>query len=225
MNAAQLTDLALTVANELSEAPPYIVMAPANYPRLPGCDAFAQVTPSPAIRQHLIGSDQWRGPAPAIVFHATTNDTQSLMGIVLHEVAHLLPFVPPSEVEATPTTVEAELCLMQRLVKLAPDDSLLPPWGFWHAADFNRRVLHLQARAALKGYEIPLPALCFAGQRYAQSGAWKYRNALGDEPARMLNHTFAEIEAQLAPDEFTKLFDGDAAYWRKHNPPTKGKAA
>ncbi len=207
--------LALKVAPELASTPLYLIPAPPDHPTTRCASAFALQTDMPSMREHLIEREEWRGPGNVICYCDLT--LPGLEGLTLHEIGHLLPARAPRE--DIPPTAEAlahEKELLAALCETPPPEvDLFPPW-FQHDGDFIRRTLHLWHRSRLLGYDIHAAELCIAGHRYGLSNVGEYVTALGNEPARMFDASFAEIMATPAPPEFTLLFELDKVRHRKH---------
>lgn len=193
----------------------YTLMQPPELPCPRDTSAYCILGRNIRMRDYLLARGKWRGWLPSLVVVEETDDLETFLGLLLHELAHALPFVELEDIE--PTAADRA---MQDLVALCwqtfdPYEAFaIEPW-LGHEWQFIRRCLHLIHRAGLVGAEIPLPAVFDAG-RYGLSGLWRYRNALGDEPQRMTEATFAEIEATPSPEEFTQLFAADVAAWNKY---------
>ena len=88
--------LALRVAPELRQAPLYIVQAPEGCPMPYGFTAECQRS-NALHRQLLIASGLWEGPGAVITLgdFEVLEEWESLAGLVLHEIAHALPYAPP----------------------------------------------------------------------------------------------------------------------------------
>ena len=57
----------------------------------------------------------------------------------------------------------------------------------------------------------------FAGERYGQSGAYEYMEALGTEPADRIDEPIRTIQASPPPMEFQNLWETDIASWQRQN--------
>lgn len=205
------------VAPELLSYPLYVMRPPAGFPPLDNMRGVAVQPIDWTVRRDLIESHVWQGPGPTIIVSNALDidDAESLKGLALHEAAHLLPAMqPPEDREPSGEEVEAQSQLMTAWA-VEPLSQLLPePWQS-HDAQFIRRCLHLWQRAIQLGHEIALPAIGFAGSQYGLSGAWRYRRALGGEPASMIDATFAEINETQLPTEFAELWASDVAAWHR----------
>ena len=215
---AECRNMALTVAPELTAAPLYPTNLPSGYPDCGDTLAFTVTRGIDfAIRRHLIDEGRWQGPGTIIAFCQPMSRDESL-GLLLHEVAHAVPYKSPSaDVEPTAETQSLQRQFVaNRLLHPVGDLPTMPAWYSSHGLAFVRRCLHLHFRAWRSGVEIGLPMISFAGSDYDLSPPWKYRRALGDEPQRMMLASFREIDATPAPAEFRSLFHSDIHDWFKH---------
>ena len=73
-------------------------------------------------------------------------------------------------------------------------------------------VIHLAHRAAAAGIGVT-PADVFDAADYSLSPISAYAEALGDEPARMIDRPFYEIRAAIPPAAFTDLWQSNLAKW------------
>ena len=206
--------LVLGIAPELRQSPLYIVTPPPDYPVMTGIRAFH--TPYDfAIRADLVSRNEWRGKGNIICICADDIDTEDMLGVILHETAHALPFCEPAvDFEPTPAEAARQSELITAWVTTPDTAELREPW-VRHELPFIRRCLHLAYRASRLGVVIPWPAIQFAGWHYGLSGAWRYSRLLGDEPARLSGCSFAEIEQTEAPPAFCELFNSDVAAWHR----------
>jgi hypothetical protein len=211
-------DLCLRVAPELAAAPLYVTVSPPDYPRPRGCAAFTPLGSLDCrLRQHLIDAGEWQGPGTAIVFCEPPTWRNDWFGIALHEAAHNLPLV------AMPTGDVAT-----DAAGIAASDRQLAAWASTgdacdsaaidfdrhrqHGLRFIRACCHLHHRAARAGYPLDYSALRFAGPHYQRSTENSYAQALGDEPARMIDKGFAHIAAATLPDSFFELYLADCIH-------------
>jgi len=81
-----------------------------------------------------------------------------------------------------------------------------------HDAKWIRAILHLHHRACATNY-WPLLAMQLDVvadlELYGLSPVWKFERAIGDEPARLIGLSIAEILASEPPGEFSKLYTAD----------------
>jgi hypothetical protein len=179
------------------------------------------------IRQWLIDRHEWRGILPVVVI-----DVEAIRGgaadvpftwttlahqVFVHELAHAVPYFDCGgrDIPREPTAERLERH-REHYAKWAANPTTLLPWA-GHDDWFTRAALHLRHRAIAEGFDIPLHGLC-AGWGYAMSPAWVYAEALGDEPERLANCSFDEIEATPAPAAFTELFETNKFnyhYWNQ----------
>jgi hypothetical protein len=219
--------LALIVAPELAAAPLYAANLPPNFPATGQVAAFiTRGAPNFILRDALIAEGRWHGPGTVVTFCAPMARHNAL-GLMLHEIAHVLPFTePPADYEPSPMLrkLQRELIELQ-LNRPANDSPDMPAWYNRHGIKFHRVALHLHARAWQAGYEIGLPEIQIFGEQYDLSAAWKYMHALRDECERMQTPTFAQIAAEQPPAEFLELWRADFREWNKrtkqiHNSPS-----
>jgi hypothetical protein len=203
-------ELANLVAPEIRRL--YLVPRPADYIAPSNCGAYATFTPDIVIRDYLIARGEWQGPAATIVFlHDYDQCVEWASGVLLHELGHVLPYPEQLPGDEEPTAEERHLHSVFRLAWASPVKPL-PKTGFrdaQHDWRFVRRVLHLHFRAQAAGAYIPLPMLGICGWEYGIAPARRYCSALNDEPERLLQATFAEIEATAPPSAFIQLWDSD----------------
>src|SRR5690606_581703 len=89
------------------------------------------------------------------------------------------------------------------------------PGGDGHGLEFTRYAIHLAARACHAGRAIDLPSLRAAGPAYGMSNVRAYHQALGDEPDRLREKTFADIAATEPPKEFAALWRHDSSFFAR----------
>lgn len=219
-----LKELAHVVAPETRTRPLYVLWHPSHIPFCPSTVAYCATQSSPAIRQALIRSGEWRGPGLTVVFVHNVPE-EDIEGIFLHEVAHGLPLPtePAVDREPTPEEKQFEARMLEKAKDLPPDDECFRPWWPCHGADFVRRTLHLWSRARAAGCDIPGRKLRIAGSTYALSPPACYWTALGDEAERLAGRTFSEIEETEPPQEFSSLFAADVVKWENDYRARKGK--
>lgn len=140
---------------------------------------------------------------------------RSFVATAVHELAHIFDLdyrYAPSEV-----VTESGLCLRRDEMLASLDRPKgdfhvpgQPPW-FQHGASFIRCALHLEFRAKRLDGDIPAPS--FVYDHYSLSPLSVYRRGLGDEPARMLDATFAEIKREPVPELFEFIWQRDVSRW------------
>lgn len=141
----------------------------------------------------------------------------AVAGITLHELAHVLqrPALFRDRQNEVPAKLMYEALCVGHIVATepAPDSpaATTKPY-FGHEADFIRVALHLRHRAEQAGVLVPLYCYC-AGTLYGLSHPNRYREALGDEPARLADASFREIIATSFPEAFSRLWAADMAHW------------
>jgi len=206
------------------EQPIYVVNHPADLPRPAFVDAYTFTrTVSIPLRDRLIASGAWRGPGPVLVLNGLTRHPGAAAGMVLHELAHHLPFVPIADESCD----EARPIHLRQFKNWAAATS--PPAGLpWlnHEAQFIRACLHIYFRAIWHRWAIgsdfalllnlDLGDLRFAGADYQLSAPHDYKNALGDEPGRTIDQPLTDVLKTQAPPAFTDLFHADVEAWHRY---------
>jgi hypothetical protein len=199
MTLDHIRTLLVCIAPELSDL--RCTLPPAGYPIPHDTYAFATLRPDEVLSAHL-GIDPATMVTPCVVFAAIPADKDDLIGIALHEGAHLLPrpvFAPdykPRLPRLPVATAAAMLAAAPNIAGRDPD----------HGRDFVRIAIHLRHRAASIGIEIPYPAMR-CGWEYGLPPTVMLSRWLGDEPERMRHASFAEILAHPAPHAFTRFFE------------------
>jgi hypothetical protein len=172
---------------------------------------------------------RWRGRGPAMVLDPQTIAASaqhrprasrrrafrpSVMGIVLHELAHILS-IGPDEADPPVELIAAGRSLLVAELNGIKGPTNGPgaaiPWR-WHEWSFIRTVLHLAHRAALLGIKL-MPADVFDASDYGLSSTWRYLAALGDEPGRLVDRDFAMISMIPPPSVFVELWEADVCAW------------
>ena len=217
----EMHDLALDVAPELQQEPPYIIKHPETLPTPTDVAAYAMSGHSVAMQQHLADAGLWRGPGPVIAFVAEDLTRAELLVTLAHEVAHLLPYAHSPALPEIPTAdaIDEDVRKLKAWVSEAPPRSNdKPRWTYGgHGRDFVRIALHLWWRFALRGHVLELDPLC-GGMRYDLSPCYLYWRALGNEGVKMQDATFAEILAEKPPDLFNAIWYADLRAWMERNP-------
>ncbi len=215
------------VAPELvGDVPLYTLVQPPEFPKLERTAAVATRHADAGLAASLAAAGEWRGPGNTIMF--CDHDFIDL-GLALHEAAHLLPLMPapkPPRVSdeglIAPNAhwhAYADLLRGEAETDLA---AIMPRWIVGdHGLQFVRRCLHLAHRAWHAGFDVPIWQMSFAGDQYDLSVDGEYRKAIGDEPVRLRDASFAEIEAEPMPAEFLDLFSADVQRWLDAHPGTR----
>jgi hypothetical protein len=202
---------------DLGDAPLYIVpqsRVPANLGGKSVCDGFT----APSLDLYLkdVIGPGWRGRGGCIVVNDTdfggmdaADIETAVSAIALHELAHILerPALYRDRRGEDPLRVQLEALIVGQMI--AEDTATAKPFD-GHGAGFIRAALHLRHRADVAGMLIPLFYYC-AGNHYGLSHPSRYREALGDEPARLAEASFKQILASPYPTAFWRLWTVDTA--------------
>jgi len=195
------------------EQPPYLVRQ-RDLPGLPvpTARAYCQRQPTPATQVALQDVGLWRGPATLIVFVERLTDRLEAFGRFLHELAHVVPYMPASE----PTYTLDELAASrsaQAAWAIAPDPVDLPRWADGHGREYLRVACHLWFRAYELCY-LDVPPRYVLHHEYDLSPLGSYIDALTPELRTTDPGTpFADVVALPLPDAFQSLFEADKAAW------------
>ncbi len=129
--------------------------------------------------------------------------------VMLHEIAHLVPFRPVEQLVDTQRIRRLHRALVERSLA-APQPEPGDPADD-HGLDFVRYSLHLWIRASIKGWAgIPLRGLL--GKPHLSEV--HYLPLVAAEAFRMRDATFAEIAATPPPPGLAEMLSEDVAAWR-----------
>jgi hypothetical protein len=162
------------------------------------------------VRDELIKRGEWTGSFPSVVVFCSEPASESdVLGLVLHEAAHVLPAEPPipDRNDETKEIYAVQLKMLSQSPQLA-SNAELRPWRD-HDHKFVRRVLHLKYRAEQRGLNVPWKSLFSAGPNYGLSPLADYAAELATEPQRCTRMSFKAIEAEAPPPGFLRLFARD----------------
>jgi len=217
------------VGRDLGETPLYIVPQ-SSLP--PDCGAgdhcYGYTTPSLDLylADHI---SSYRGRGPCMVIndlalamdHHPDDIEYVVPAFVLHELAHILerPALFEDRTGVDPLRLKFE-ALVVADVGQRPVRNDLPAY-FGHEAGFIRIALHLRYRALRHGVSIAPGQLC-AGYRYGLSHARRYVDALGSEPARLIDASFTNIRTTKPPPAFSSLWCDDFIAFHQRFPLQKG---
>lgn len=173
---------------------------------------------------------RWRGRGAAMIVDPTAiaealahRDWSSrrrafapaIMGVVLHELAHILDADLSGGPEPEPDLVVfAGLALAAELNGTTPPTNgpaATIPWQR-HEWRFIHTALHLAHRAAATGTRM-FATDVFDAAEYGLSPTLQYVKALGDEPERLAACDFATIRATPPPPAFADLWRADFLCW------------
>lgn len=217
--APQAEALCRAVAPDVAGGPVYAVLhadLPADLRTADGPAGMTTRHLDLILRPTLEKLGRWRGRGPtmavdpAAVASALACRTRTarrwhfaptFLGIVLHELAHILdagliggPEPPASLVTFAALALKAEL---DGVTAPTNGPAATIPWRR-HEAPFIRIVLHLAHRARVCGAWLFAEDL-FDAVEYSLSPTRRYAAALGDEPGRLAGCAFANIRATPQP--------------------------
>lgn len=200
---------------DLADTPLYIVLQ-SMLPEITGgngCYGYTAWHLDLYLREFI---PNYRGRGPCFVIndlayqadYADEDQNYVLTGCVMHELAHVLdrPMLVAARPNVAPQTIVMEAAETAEITN-GPMDYEIPRY-YGHGESFIRIVLHLCHRAERLGVSISPARIC-AGPRYGLSHADEYLEALGDEPARMIDLPIRHIHTTNPPNEFTSLWLGD----------------
>jgi len=156
------------------------------------------------------------GPEPLLTIASYQPSQSSLLGLVIHEAAHLLPKFDEKQITWPKITTDVQGNKWQPRVPAARLPTVFP-CDIHHGRIFIRCAIHLFARATFAGFRVAIRNLPVAGWHYGLSHPRLYLNSLRREPRRMLTANFDEIAAQPYPTAFSELFDHDCQIWREQH--------
>lgn len=207
---------------DLGNTPLYIVPQSRLPDELGGkavCDGFT----SPSLDLYLkdIIGPAWRGRGACMVIndtdfcHMDAMDIElAVLAITLHELAHIVdrPTVYRDRQGENPMRIEFEaLCVGYEMSRDPPPAEIAAPFQ-GHGLRFVRAALHLRHRAEAVGAPVSLFCYC-AGNKDGLSHPSRYREALGDEPARLADMSIRDILDVPYPEAFWCLWTADMAHW------------
>lgn len=232
--AVQAETLARCVAPDVASGPFYVVLRRDLPPEYQGGDGGALALTSRyldlMLRPTLERQRRWRGRGPAILLDpiAVAADAAHrprlsrrrvfpavAMGVVLHELAHIVDAGPPGDGEPDPDLIQfGRLTLAADLTGTeAPTNGpgAAMPWR-GHEWPFIRIALHLAQRAAPLGVDVPATDV-FDARDYELSPTYRYVAALGDELARLAGSSITDISQVPPPAAFVALWEADVRAW------------
>lgn len=213
--------------DDLRGLPVYII-AKSRLPReFAALEQFGWTSPilDTVLQPHI---RQWQGRGPAMVvcddrIRATVDAAEAadvarflfvrqFITTAIHEAAHVLerafpygPVMPETDVP------QMSVRMIEALSGPAYSGPKSPVPYNMHEWPFIRVCSHLAYRAQqMEVGWLDSPALA-AGETYSLSPFSAYVAALGDEPERMRDASFADIRATAPPPEFQELWQRDVA--------------
>jgi hypothetical protein len=231
--------VARSVAPDVATGPFYVVLRPDLPAEYQGGKGGALALTSRhldlMLRPTLEWQRRWRGRGPAILLDpvaiaadAATRPRSSrgrvfpavAMGVVLHELAHIIDFGPRQD-EAEP---DSDLIQFGRLT-LAADltgtegptngPGAAVPWR-GHEWPFIRIALHLAHRATVIGVAVTASDV-FDARDYELSPTCRYVMALADEPMRLARQPLTAISQVPPPTAFVALWQSDVSAWKSRH--------
>lgn len=232
--AAQAEALARSVAPDVATGPFYVVLRPDLPPEYQGgVDGPLALTSRRLdlmLAPTLERQRRWRGRGPAILLDPAAIAADAarrprssrrrvfpavVIGVVLHELAHIVVAGPRDDSEPDPDLIQfGRLTLAADLTGTevptnGPGADV--PWR-GHEWPFIRVALHLAHRAAALG--VPVAASdVFDARDHELSPTFRYVAALGNEPARLANTPITTISQIAPPDAFVALWQADVRAW------------
>lgn len=226
--------LCRAVAPDVASGPFYVVLRPDLPPEYQGGDGGALALTSrhldlmlhPTLeRQH-----RWHGRGPAILLDPVAIAADAAhrprasrrrvfpavaVGIVLHELAHVVASPALDEAEPDPGLIQfGRLSLAADLTGTeAPTNGpgAAVPWR-GHEWPFIRIALHLTHRAAALGVDVTARDV-FDARDYELSPTYQYIAALDDEPGRLAGNPITTINRAPPPAAFVALWEADVRAW------------
>jgi hypothetical protein len=232
--AAQAEALARSVAPGVAPGPFYVVLRPDLPPEYQGGEGGALALTSRhldlMLRPTLDRQGRWRGRGPAILVdpvaiaadarHRVQSARRRVfpavaMGVVLHELAHIVVAGPRDEREPDPELIQfGRLTLAADLTGTeAPTNGpgAAVPWR-GHEWPFIRTALHLVHRAAEMGAPV-MASDVFDARDYELSPTRLYTVALGDEAERLVHKPITAISQMSPPTAFVAQWEADVRAW------------
>jgi len=216
-----------TVASRDLAGLPLYIMLQSEVADVMGPENFSDgyTTPNLDLNLRSVIGEAWQGRGPCMIVndvsiadeHFPEDVDVAAMSTVLHELAHILDRPSPVDLQSLPSDDRIEFETMVIANAARHEHRPLPTPYFGHEEPFIRITLHLQFRAALVGV-VTIPNLLCAGRRYGLSHAHRYMEAIGDEPADMLQLPFAEITRTSPPESFTHLWLRDVSQYAESCP-------
>lgn len=236
--AAWAVDLRRAVAPDVATGPLYVVLRPDLPPEYQGGDAGPLALTSRhldlMLRPTLERQRRWRGRGPAILLNpaAIAADAAArprpsrrrvfpavAMGVVLHELAHIVVAGPRDQAEPDPDLIQfGRLSLAADLTGNEPPTNgpgATVPWR-GHEWPFIRIAIHLAHRAAMLGVDVPATDV-FDARDYELSPTFRYVAALGDEPARLAETLITTINNMPPPAALVALWQAEVSAWESRH--------
>lgn len=218
-----------TVASRDLACLPLYILLQSEVADVMGRENFSDgyTTPNLDLNLRSVIGEAWQGRGPCMVLNDVSiadeyfpEDVEIVaISTVLHELAHILDRPTPVDLQSLPSDDRIEFETLVIANAARHEYRPLPTPYFGHEDQFIRIALHLHFRSALAGVTTVPNILC-AGRRYGLSHAHRYMEAIGDEPADLMQLPFAEISRLPPPEAFTALWRADVKSYHDVFPQT-----
>ena len=220
LTCSQYLEIGETLAPEL-RGRLFICESDPQWPTSERTLAYSRAIPWPWV------VDRWPEARDKITIVANVQRTPFTPGLFLHELGHAVnqgQWLFAAEITKDPALAysramtwgqcEEYLASRERMKSSSENIARGPlPWED-HAREWIRTVIHLhwrweQAFRSQFGI-IPYPDLGIAGNAYGLSPAWKYFEAMADEPRTMAGEALGPMMSENYRPQFARLFSDDA---------------
>ena len=159
------------------------------------------------VRTALERRHEWRGPGfAAVIDLERISRTVELIGVALHEYTHYVE----STAAAIPLATSMGRAAYHAVLSKPRDDESMPirpsstkrPWD-QHGPAFIHLAIHAEHRAWRAGCRAVLADWTY----YELPSGWRWRGALGDEPARLAKLPMIEVAKHPWTDTYKQFSD------------------